>query len=282
VLDFRYHALSLVAVFLALGIGIVLGATIGDSVVSQANKDVRSSLRGDLLDALSRADAAATQVTQRDRFDTSVFPYVAGNKLRGKHVAIVSSGPIPQEVANSVRNAVKDAGGDTDSLSQFDPKPDLGALGDKLGRRFQQLGTAPAQLRPLVRRIGLGIALGDNVARKLEDAFPDDFTGDFQGADAVVYYRTDDDRDTPAKTFESALIEGLRGAGVPVVGVERTATDPSQIPFYVNAGLSTVDDLDIPPGRIAVVLTLTGRRGNFGFKKTAEAPLPKAPSSLGG
>ena len=47
-LDFRYHALSLVAVFLALGIGIVLGATLGDSVVSQANKDVRSSLRGDL------------------------------------------------------------------------------------------------------------------------------------------------------------------------------------------------------------------------------------------
>ena len=43
-LDFRYHALSLVAVFLALGIGIVLGAGLGDSVVSQANRDVRSSL----------------------------------------------------------------------------------------------------------------------------------------------------------------------------------------------------------------------------------------------
>ena len=39
--DFRYHALSLVAVFLALGIGIVLGASLGDSVVSEANKDVR-------------------------------------------------------------------------------------------------------------------------------------------------------------------------------------------------------------------------------------------------
>jgi hypothetical protein len=61
------------------------------------------------------------------------------------------------------------------------------------------------------------------------------------------------------------------------VGAERTETDPSQIPCYVNAGLSTVDDLDIPPGRIALVLTLTGRRGDFGFKKTAEAPLPPGP-----
>jgi hypothetical protein len=45
----------------------------------------------------------------------------------------------------------------------------------------------------------------------------------------------------------------------------------------VSAGLSTVDDIDIPPGRIALVLTLAGRRGDFGFKKTAEAPVPPAP-----
>ena len=37
-LDFRYHALSLVAVFLALAIGIVLGVTIGDSLVSEADQ----------------------------------------------------------------------------------------------------------------------------------------------------------------------------------------------------------------------------------------------------
>jgi hypothetical protein len=73
------------------------------------------------------------------------------------------------------------------------------------------------------------------------------------------------------------MIEGMRATGVPVVGVEQTDTDPSQIPYYVNAGLSTVDDVDIPPGRIALVLTLTGRDGNFGFKQTAQAPLPPAP-----
>ena len=41
--DFRYHALSLVAVFLALAIGILLGATIGNSLVSDADKGLRSS-----------------------------------------------------------------------------------------------------------------------------------------------------------------------------------------------------------------------------------------------
>jgi hypothetical protein len=155
-------------------------------------------------------------------------------------------------------------------------------LGSKLGRRFQLLGTAPSQLRPLTRRIGFGIVTADRVATGLRAAYPDNFTGDFRGADAVVYYRTNDPRDTQSKNFESALIEGLRQPGLPAVGVERSSTDPSQIPFYVNAGLSTVDAIDIPPGRIALVLTLTGRKGNFGFKKTAEAPLPPAPPGLGG
>lgn len=280
-LDFRYHALSIVAVFLALGIGIVLGATLGDSVVSQANKDVRSSLRGDLLDALSRARDATTMLQQRDRFDTAVFPYVAGDKLSGNRVAIVSSGALPQDVENSARNAVKDAGGTVDSLTEFDVRPDLVALGNNLGGGFRLLGTAPTQLRPLGRRLGRQLVRGGRVPHKLQGGFPDSFKGDYRGADAVIVYRTNDERDNNSKTFESALVEGLRDSGAPVVGVERTETDPSQIPYYVNAGLSTVDDLDIPPGRIALVLTLTGVRGDFGFKKTAEAPLPPAPGTGG-
>jgi hypothetical protein len=281
VLDFRYHALSLVAVFLALGIGIVLGATAGDSVVSQANKDVRSSLRGDLLNALSRARDATTKLQQRDRFETSAFPYIAGGKLSGRRIAIVSSGALPQDVENSARNAVKDAGGTVDSLTQFDARPDLVALGNKLGGGFRLLGTAPTQLRPLGRRLGRQLVRGGRVPHKLQVGFPDAFKGDYRGADAVIFYRTNDDRDNNSKTFESAVVEGLRDSGAPVVGAERTETDPSQIPYYVNAGLSTVDDLDIPPGRIALVLTLTGITGDFGFKKTAEAPLPPAAGSSG-
>ncbi|MEA2421254.1 MAG: hypothetical protein QOF55_353 [Thermoleophilaceae bacterium] len=273
-LDFRYHALSLVAVFLALGIGIVLGATIGDSVVSQANKDVRSSLRGDLLDALSRARTSATELTRRDRFDTAAFPYIAGDRLRGKRVALVSSGPLPQDVENSARNAVKDGGGTVDSLSQLDARPDPVALAKGLGGNARPPAGAAPPVRPLARKLGKQLVRGGRVPRKLQTALPDSFKGDYRGADAVIYYRTNDNRDNQSKTFESSLIEGLRSSGVPVVGVERSQTDPSQIRNYVNAGLTTVDDIDIPPGRIALVLTLVGATGDFGFKQTAEAPLP--------
>jgi hypothetical protein len=277
VLDFRYHALSIVAVFLALGIGIVLGATLGDSVVSQANKDVRSSLQGDLLNALARARKASDEVALRDRFGNSVFPYLAGGKLHGQRIAIVSSGPLPQEIENPERNAVKDAGGTIDSVSQLDARPDVVGLAKSLGGRFKALASDPTQLRQLGRRIGHALADGGKLPRKLETSFPDAFKGDYHGADAILYYRSNDERDTNSKTFESALIEGLRARGVPVVGAERSDTEPSQIPYYVTAGLSTVDNVEIPPGRIALVMTLMGRTGDFGFKKTAQAPLPPGP-----
>lgn len=274
--DFRYHALSLVAVFLALGIGIVLGASLGDSVVSQANKDVRSSLRGDVVNARNDARTAKAAVSSRDGFITAAFPQLAGGALRGSRIAIVTSGSLPTDLEAQVRAAVKDAGGSIDSVSKLDVQPDLAGIGTKLGGRFGMLGANPGQLDPLVRRLGRALVRGSKPATKLQKASPGSFSGDFRGADAVVYYRADGQRDPQSVRFEAALLAGVRSAGVPVVGIERSDEDPSEIPFYVNAGLSTVDDADQPAGRVALALALGGARGNFGFKSSADAPLPPA------
>jgi hypothetical protein len=282
VFDFRYHALSLVAVFLALGIGIVLGSSLGDTVVSQANKDVRSSLRSDVLNAHESARTSKQAVANRDEFINALFPRLAGGKLRGQRVAIVASGGLPQDVESNVRNTVKDAGGTIDSVSKVDARPDLTSMGTKLGGRFTPLGTDQSQLRPLARRIGRGVVTGGGISRKLRSAFPDNFSGDYKGADAVVFYRADVSRDTVSARFETALMEGLQDTGAPVVGIERSDEKTSQIQFYVNAGLSTVDDVDQPAGRIALVLALAGAEGNFGFKSTADAPLPPAAGKVKG
>jgi hypothetical protein len=282
VFDFRYHALSLVAVFLALGIGIVLGSSLGDSLVSEANRDVRGSLRDDVIQARESARTAAAAAENRDDFISASFDRLAGGALKGERVAIVASGGLPEEVEADVRETVTDAGGTVDSVSRVDAAPDLPDLADKLGGRFDALGSDDAALRPLSRRFAAALVHGGAVGRKLKAAYPDQFTGDFEGADAVVYYRAGIDRDQESQRFESAMIEGLRAAGGPAVGVEAASTDPSQISFYDNAGLSTVDNVDQPAGHAALALALAGARGNFGFKDTADSPLPAASAPGGG
>ncbi len=64
-IDFRFFIITIVAVFLALGIGILIGVGFGDTVVSETQRDLERSLKGDLDDARERADQ--DPVRQADR-----------------------------------------------------------------------------------------------------------------------------------------------------------------------------------------------------------------------
>ena len=274
--DFRYHALSLVAVFLALGIGILLGSTIGDNLASQANKDLSSSLRGDLLKARQDARDAGSNLSQRDRLIQAAFPRIVGTKLQGQRIALVSSGKLPGDVESNVRKTVGDAGASVDSVTAItdDLKPQ--DVGKVLGGRFARIGTSGSDMRQLGRRLGRVIVGGGRSAENLKTHFSDQFNGDYAGADAAVFYRSSPDkRDDAHLALEEALAEGLRRAGVPVVGVEQSGTDPSQVPWYSDRGLSSVDCVDLVGGRVALALSLAGAEGTFGIKSTAQDLLPK-------
>jgi hypothetical protein len=274
-LDFRYHALSLVAVFLALGIGILLGTTIGDQLVSEANRDLSSSLRGDLTEARREARSARAALENREGFIDASFENIAGDALRGRNVAIVSSGELPGATESGVRDAVQDAGGGVTSVSELVAPPSLAELGEVVGSRFEDLKPGDPRIAPLGRRVGRALASGGALASRLKDRFPDRFRGDFPRVDAVAYHHASGDRDEDQERFEQGLIDGLRAGRDPVVGVEELDAENSQIGFYEDRLQASVDSVDTPGGRIALVLALRGARGTFGFKDSADAPLPE-------
>ncbi|ACQ80603.1 conserved hypothetical protein [Beutenbergia cavernae DSM 12333] len=88
-IDFRYHLVSLISVFLALAVGIVLGAgplrdTIGDQLTGQVEqlREEKESLRADL--ERSQADLVA-----RDAFVTGAAPQLLEDTLPERDVALV-------------------------------------------------------------------------------------------------------------------------------------------------------------------------------------------------
>src|SRR3954449_7926300 len=133
--DFRYHALSLVAVFLALAIGILLGATIGNSLVSDADKGIRSSLHQDVVNARNAASQAQAQVRQRDKIISNALPMLVQGELAGQRVAIVATGSLPGSIESEVRQSVETAGGTVDSVSEFDVPSDLASIEQAAGVR---------------------------------------------------------------------------------------------------------------------------------------------------
>ena len=71
-----------------------------------------------------------------------------------------------------------------------------------------------------------------------------------------------------------------KDSGVEVVGVEKTSTDPSQVSWFADHGVTSVDDLDLPEGKVALVWALLGAEGRFGVKDSAERLLPPPPEQL--
>ena len=287
-IDFRYHALSLVAVFLALGIGIVLGVTLGDSLVSEADQGVRNSLRGDVENARDQARDARAEVRERDRLIAAAVPVLLDRRLEGKRVQLVGTDDLPGGVSDGVRGSVEGAAGSLDSTAALGLPGELEKVLAVAGEEGRRAVGSPQRARALGAEFGRSLAVGGKLAQRLKEEFPDRYEGDFDGSDAVVIYRRPPketkEGETPqakrlresAGAFERGLIAGLREDGVTVVGVEQTGTDPSQVGFYEDAGLSSVDNVNESAGEAALAIALAGtRQGSFGTKDSADRPLPQ-------
>jgi hypothetical protein len=284
-LDFRYHALSLVAVFLALAIGIVLGVTIGDSLVSDAERSLRGNLRADVEKAHGDAAKARGELSGRDHMLDQLYPGMVTTRLNGERVAVVSWGPLPNNVEGGIRDAVSKAGGRVDSISVFDTP--LTNLKEAMGAELFAEETADEEsLKGLGRNLARAITAGGDLAKSLRSRHPDEFAGRFRRADAIAFFeapKPDDGSDEKgvqereddrARTIEAAMIDELSKHTINVVGVEATDTDPSQIGRYKSLDLSSTDSVDKSGGKIALVFTLAGARGSYGFKSSADQPLP--------
>jgi hypothetical protein len=269
--DFRYHALSLVAVFLALGIGIVLGVTVGDSLVSDADRNLRDSLRGDVEEARDQARDEQALGERRDDVIEELAPELADGRLRGRRVAVVALGELPAELADSVDEAIEMGGGRVVRSAEIEPLPD--ADRPRAQRRW---GATTAR----------AIQSGGQLLRRLaRSTSPRWFSGSASGrVDGVVVYRdppAEDESDEDA-ALRDALADGLvRRLGDTGIAVETLGTDPSQVEWYAERFIASVDNVDVAAGRLALVLLLDEAAatddppaGSFGYKDSADRAVP--------
>jgi hypothetical protein len=109
VIDFRYHIVSLISVFLALAVGIVLGAgplkeAIGDTLTGEV--DQLRTRAADLRSELDQTDAELSQ--SEDAFET-VAPDLLDGILTERRVAIIemggTGGPTIQQLSDRLTEA---------------------------------------------------------------------------------------------------------------------------------------------------------------------------------
>ena len=297
--DYRYHALSLAAVLLALAVGIVIGVAIGDSnLVSSAKSGIVHDLSSEVGAAQRQTGQLRAQLSSEEAFANDLYPIAVHGLLRERSIGLLFLGDASDQIDGLVRSAVSQAGGNVVTVVAVREPVDLAGLArDAAGTRYAGLGE-PASgggKSALLERFGSlagrqlvsgGQAIGRELLSRARAHLLSAFDGQLGRLEGLVAVRAEPAGMVPeaaqsANALESGLIHGVTAAGVPAVGVELGSTEPSQVPWYQGQGISSVDDLDATAGRAALAFALAGAHGSYGVKGTANALLPSVAAVSG-
>ena len=109
-IDFRYHLVSIVAVFLALAIGIVLGSTELQGPTYNFLDKTTSKLENELSQVSSQRDTAQQQASEGELYAQAVEPAVLRGLLTGRRLLIVTEPGAQPGVVSGITAAAVDAG----------------------------------------------------------------------------------------------------------------------------------------------------------------------------
>jgi hypothetical protein len=304
---FRFYLVSLVAVFLALAMGVVVGSTLIDrAIVDRLDRSVDSVSHR--LDRQQDENAELRKELQELRdYADGTAPAVVDGVLDGGAVAVVAERGVEPDVVESAVSLLQQADGTAPGVLWLEPAWSLAEEGDRL-RLAEALDvpvTGPGRLRDrawgrLVTALQGGSVQGDPL-QELADAgfvtYQD--VGDVEtgitalagAGEQVVLVSGSESQLGPELTV--AFGRGLVQAGVPALVAEAWREQEESPPRGTVTGLvrndddladavSTVDDLDLVQGRVATSLALddlrNGVRGHYGYGPDADRPLPERPA----
>ena len=282
--DFRYHVASLAAVFLALVIGILVGVGIADrGLVDKANTRLLeqrvASLRSQLDRASKTSKRSAREQAAAQSYINETYPVLVHNRLRRHRIAVLFVGPVDAGLSSAIDGALNESGAIQARLRELKMPVDDEELDTRLkAEPNDQQYVGKSKLEQLGKALGEELVSGGETPLwdTLNESLVDYQTGDAkQPVDGVIVARTVPPQRDGTSRFLFGLYQGLRSSGPPAVGVEASDAPSSAVPIFKSAGLSSVDDVDTPAGRLALVLLLSGSpNGQYGFKPTADDALP--------
>lgn len=276
----RYHATSLIAVLIALAVGILIGAQFGGDALTNTRKDLEHSLTGNLQDARARSGRLGAELGRSNEFADRVYPALVRGRLKGKRIGVVALGGLPSQLTSDIEGALGSTGGRLVGVGVVREPVDLHALaGDLSKTRFADIRRNPDTLTEFGTGLGRQLVRGGTLLERVRSQVFSRASGNFGALDGVIVVRQEPESMGPAQRatagrLESALMGGITGTRTPAVGVETSTTEPSSISFFQGNDISSVDDIDATAGRLATVFAMLGAEGSFGIKSSADRLLP--------
>jgi hypothetical protein len=310
-IDFRYHLVSLVAVFLALSLGLLLGSTVLRPYVAKTLQAASKTEQRQIETYLAQKQQLQAQISTENQFAQANAPVLLHQLLPGERVVLVLAPGAPDSVTSGVTQMLGISGAVV--TGQVQVQPSYFDISPAASQKLTQVATAAAP--PTLNLAGsaqdkASELIANMVMTKDQPGQPIAGVRDPSTATALQalagggFISTSGqpwDRATLAVVIVSATPPAaddsnpqsqalvtlaqqlnLQGQGTVVAGSIAGSASGSAIDVMRSGGrqghLSSVDNADFAIGQIVVVQALAaqmgGKSGSFGVTSTAAAPGP--------
>lgn len=308
-IDFRYHIVSLISVFLALALGIVVGTTqLNGAVLTDLRHQV-DGLKTDKHGLQQTTRTLQNQIKADDQFATGVGPQVVAGKLRNASVVLVVTPQSDAKLVDGVTQRLRSSGakiaGQVELTSDYvDPRLSAGLRDFVTGP-----GALPAGFTlPTSTDAGVlaGTLLSDVLTAKPGAHQPSNsdrqrvlagfsqlgvlrlLSTQIAPSDYAVMI-AGDGQSGPNPAAQAHMLADLaaaldaRSKGVVVTGTNAAAGDNGVIGSIradksFSTDVSTVDNVQSVAGQVTTVLALAdqgaGKTGQYGIAGNADAAFP--------
>ncbi|GAA1755728.1 copper transporter [Nonomuraea sp. AD125B] len=311
-IDFRYHLVSIVAIFLALAVGIILGTTLlQDPALDLAKRtsdeltSANNGLRAD-LDALRGRQAG------NDAFIAARTPQMVASELAGQRVLLIEAPGSSTSVREAAQQVLDEAGAKvsgrvtlTEKFLDPESKGVIDGLVDQLKPANMVFPATATSYDRAASLLAGALVTNDSAQAGTANTATAGVLDAFETGGLLNVEDNPAERATlavmfaPEKPFEGETAETLAGAlvsvadgfdtaggGTVLAGTAANIALPGDLigavrdDSEVAKRVSTVDTADMPVGRVVMVYALreqlAGHAGQYGIGKGATAPLPAA------
>lgn len=282
-LDARYHLFYLIAIFLMLSFGILIGASYYGPVQVRQQRKAFDSLLVQTNTVVQERKEVQARLDKDEAALAAIRPNIVRGKLQGKRIILVQTGDYA-DATEAANTALGDSGAVVVATVTLTSK--WGTLGS---RQREALQTIAGNMDPagqdkelaaaLVSALVSGTAAGPIPAAALQGIQEQGLitvSGELTDPCGFFVVIGGSREEGAPTTIEGPLLEGFNAISGPVTVVccEPYTAAASSIPAFQAAGFSTVDCIDLPLGQIALPFALRGDTGDYGLKPTARRQLP--------
>ena len=286
-INMKYYIVSIGAIFIALGIGMLVGFNLNyDQEMSKQQANIISDLDKKFDNLKEKNDTLEQDLDKiTEEYNKSIeyidanFDKILVNELLDKNIGVISTNQSEDYTRDIEETIVKANGNIAFNIAIkntiYDEKK-LEEVSTKLGLEIKDANDIVTYILDSLNSTDAKVKLAS--LEELELIKVNDINNEYMSYDSVVLAGGSDSK-TSKDDFEKIdkfLISKLKEEKKSVIGVQKSTTANSYIELYSNEKVSTVDNIEQKSGKLAMVMLLKDSNilGNYGILDTAQSILP--------